>query len=192
MAFGLDGKIAIVTGPGSFGRGYALALAGAGCRVVVADTEDSGPAICDDLRSAGHEALFVRTDVTSEESTLDMAAAVSRELGGADILVNNAALFQGMPLPPLDPIGDMPLERWNQVLTMNLTGPLLATRAVVPLMRERGGGVIVNQTSPAAWPIRPAASTTPSPRGPCCRSPGRWPGSWPKTTSASTRSRPAR
>jgi NAD(P)-dependent dehydrogenase (short-subunit alcohol dehydrogenase family) len=77
MAFGLDGKIAIVTGPGGFGRGYALGLAGAGCRVVVADTEDSGPAICDDLRSAGHEALFVRTDVTSEESTRSRGAATT-------------------------------------------------------------------------------------------------------------------
>jgi 3-oxoacyl-[acyl-carrier protein] reductase len=84
-----------------------------------------------------------------------MAATVAAELGGADILVNNAALFQGMPLPPLDPIEEMPIERWNQVLTMNLTGPLLVTRAVAPLFRARGGGVVVNQTSPAAWANSP-------------------------------------
>ncbi len=155
MAFGLDGKIAIVTGPGGFGRGYALGLADAGARVVLADTAESGLEIRDALRSAGHDALFVETDVTTEESTLAMAAAVSAELGGADILVNNAALFQGMPLPPLDPIEEMPLERWNQVLAMNLTAPLLVTRAVVPLLRARGGGVIVNQTSPAAWANSP-------------------------------------
>jgi 3-oxoacyl-[acyl-carrier protein] reductase len=155
MAFGLEGKVAVVTGPGGFGRGYALGLAGAGARVVLADAADSGPEICDALRSAGHDALFVETDVTNEESTLAMAATVSAELGGADILVNNAALFQGMPLPPLDPIEEMPLERWNQVLAMNLTGPLLVTRAVVPLLRARGGGVIVNQTSPAAWANSP-------------------------------------
>jgi len=84
-----------------------------------------------------------------------MAATVAAELGGADILVNNAALFQGMPLPPLDPIEEMPIERWNEVLAMNLTGPLLVTRAVAPLLRGRGGGVIVNQTSPAAWANSP-------------------------------------
>ena len=155
MAFGLEGKVAIVTGPGGFGRGYARGLADAGARVVLADAADSGPGICDALRAAGHDALFVETDVTSEESTLAMAATVSAELGGADILVNNAALFQGMPLPALDPIEEMPLERWNQVLAMNLTGPLLVTRAVVPLMRAHGGGVIVNQTSPAAWANSP-------------------------------------
>jgi 3-oxoacyl-[acyl-carrier protein] reductase len=155
MAFGLEGKIAIVTGPGGFGRGYARGLADAGCRVVVADDGDSGPPICDDLAVLGHESLFVETDVTSEGSTLDMAATVRRELGGADILVNNAALFQGMPLPPPDPIEEMPLELWNQVLAMNLTGPLLVTRAVVPLLRAHGGGVIVNQTSPAAWANSP-------------------------------------
>ena len=155
MAFGLEDKIAIVTGPGGFGRAYALGLADAGARVVLADTADSGPDICDAVRSVGHEALFVETDVTSEESTLARAATVAAELGGADILVNNAALFQGMPLPPLDPIEEMPIERWNQVLTMNLTGPLLVTRAVAPLFRARGGGVVVNQTSPAAWANSP-------------------------------------
>ena len=69
--------------------------------------------------------------------------------------MNNAALFQGIPLPALDPIEDMPIERWNRVLAVNLTGPLLVTRAVVPLLRLRGGGVIVNQTSPAAWANSP-------------------------------------
>jgi 3-oxoacyl-[acyl-carrier protein] reductase len=155
MAYGLDGKVAIVTGPGGFGTGYALALAEVGAHVVVADMADSGRATLDALTTAGHEAVFVETDVTSEQSVKDMAAAVGGRFGGADVLVNNAAMFQGLPLPPLDPIEEMPLERWQQVLDMNLTSVLVVTRSVVPLMRARGGGVVMNQTSPAAWANSP-------------------------------------
>ena len=92
--------------------------------------------------------MFVHTDISSEESTLAMAAAVTERFGGVDILVNNAAFFEGLPS---DSIEEMPMERWNKVLAVNLTGPLLVTRAVVPSMRARGGGVIVNQTSTVAW-----------------------------------------
>jgi NAD(P)-dependent dehydrogenase (short-subunit alcohol dehydrogenase family) len=155
MAHGLDGKVAIVTGPGGFGAGYAHAFAGAGAHVVVADIADSGGPIVDSLRAAGHEPFFVDTDVTSEESAQAMAAAVLERYGGADVLVNNAAMFQGLPLPPLDPVEEMPLERWHQVLDMNLTSVLIVTRSVIPLMRARGGGSVVNQTSPAIWANNP-------------------------------------
>jgi len=155
MAHGLDGKVAIVTGPGGFGAGYAAGLAAAGARVVLADHADTGRATADELEAAGHAALLVETDVTSESSVAAMASTVSDRLGGADVLVNNAAMFQGLPLPPPDALEEMPLERWHAVLDMNLTSALLVSRAVVPLMRVRGGGTIVNQTSPAAWDNSP-------------------------------------
>lgn len=155
MAHGLDGKVAIVTGPGGFGADYALALANAGAIVAVADVESSGLATMEVLRQAGHDALFVATDVTSEQSSRDMASSVADRFGGADVLVNNAAMFQGLPLPPPDPLEEMPLERWHQVLAMNLTSALVVTRSVVPLMRARGGGVVVNQSSPAVWDNSP-------------------------------------
>lgn len=151
MAFGLDGKVAIVTGPGGFGIAYCRGLSEAGVRVVIADRQDSGEATLAALRNAGEVARLVPTDVTSEASILDMARTVTDAYGGVDILVNNAALFQGLPLPSSEPLENMPLELWDHVLAINLTATMLVTRAVVPLMRANGGGVIVNQTSPAIW-----------------------------------------
>jgi 3-oxoacyl-[acyl-carrier protein] reductase len=155
MSFGLDGKVAIVTGPGGFGPAYCRGLANAGARVVIADQEESGNATLDLVRSAGSDAELIATDITSEASTLELAHAVADRFGGADVLVNNAAMFQGLPTPPPDPVEKMPLELWDRVLSLNLTSALLATRAVLPLMRTRGGGSIVNQTSPAIWQNSP-------------------------------------
>jgi 3-oxoacyl-[acyl-carrier protein] reductase len=155
MSHGLDGKVAIVTGPGGFAAGYAAGLASAGARVVLAEGSATGRATIEELERAGHAVALVETDVTSEESVARMAATVSERFGGADVLVNNAAMFQGLPLPAPDRLEDMPLERWRAVLDMNLTSAMLVSRAVVPLMRARGGGTIVNQTSPAAWDNSP-------------------------------------
>jgi 3-oxoacyl-[acyl-carrier protein] reductase len=150
MSSSIAGKVAVVTGSGQgIGRGYAQGLADAGAKIVVADlNEEKGATAAKELASGGTEAIFVHTDISSEESTLAMAAAATEQFGGVDILVNNAAFFEGLPS---DSIEEMPMERWNKVLAVNLTGPLLVTRAVVPSMRARGGGVIVNQTSTVAW-----------------------------------------
>jgi 3-oxoacyl-[acyl-carrier protein] reductase len=150
MSADLSGKVAIVTGSGQgIGRGYAQGLADAGAKVVVAElNEEKGAAAAAELQKGGTDALFVHTDISSEESTLAMAAAVNEHFGGVDILVNNAAFFEGLPS---DSIEEMPMDRWRKVLDINLTGPLLVTRAVVPSMRARGGGVVVNQTSTVAW-----------------------------------------
>ncbi len=155
MTYGLEDKVAIVTGPGGFGAGYSVGLAGAGANVVVADSRDSGEVTLEEIRSTGHEAMLVETDVTSEASARDMARNVEKKFGGADILVNNAAMFQGLPLPPPDPIEQMSLELWDKVLAINLTSVLIVSRAVIPLMRARGGGVIINQSSPAIWQNSP-------------------------------------
>jgi 3-oxoacyl-[acyl-carrier protein] reductase len=155
LTFALENKVAIITGPGGFAVGYCRGLADAGAKVVVADTPESGAATVEELRSSGRQASLIETDVTSETSAREMADTVKEKFGGADILVNNASMFQGLPFPSPDPIEEMPLELWNKVLAVNLTSVLIVSRAVIPLMRARGGGVIINQSSPAVWQNSP-------------------------------------
>jgi 3-oxoacyl-[acyl-carrier protein] reductase len=146
----LAGKVAIVTGGArGIGRAYAEGLAAAGAAVVVADVlEEEGRAAAEAIVANGTEARFVLTDVTDPESTEHMAAAAVEAFGGIDVLVNNAAVFAGLSRAPLP---DLPVERWQRVLDVNVTGVFLCTRAVVASMRARGGGAIVNQSSIAAF-----------------------------------------
>jgi NAD(P)-dependent dehydrogenase (short-subunit alcohol dehydrogenase family) len=146
----LAGKVAVVTGAGGgIGQVYARALAEAGAAVVLADI--AGPAAAkaaEDLRRAGHEALSVEADVTDQASVDAMAATAVERFGRIDVLVNNAALMAEIGPPDLM---EMPIERWQQVLDVNLTGALRCVRAVVPSMRAQGYGKIVNQASGGAW-----------------------------------------
>ena len=146
----LQGKTAIVTGGGGgIGREYGRALAEAGASVVLADLNgDASEAAARELATDGRRVIGVRTDVTSEESTLAMARAAVDAFGGIDILVNNAALMSELPQASLI---EFPLDWWERVLAVNLTGPLLCARACAPSMIERGGGKIVNQSSGGAF-----------------------------------------
>jgi len=152
--FRLDGKVAVVTGAGgrgnSIGRAYAMGLADAGASLVVADLNEEGArAVADEIAAAGGEAIGVGVDVADEASTLAMADAAKEAFGGVDILVNNAALMVDISY---DDCMTVSLEDWNKAFAVNLNGALLCSRAVVPSMRERGGGRIVNQTSGGAFP----------------------------------------
>lgn len=152
--FRLDDKVAIVTGAGgrgnSIGRAYALGLAQAGASVVVADINAAGAQrVRDEIHEAGGKAIAVGVDITRPESVAAMAQAAVDAFGGVDILVNNAALMA--ELQSVSAI-DIPLDEWNRILDVNLTGALNCAKAVVPLMRQRGGGRIVNQTSGGAFP----------------------------------------
>ncbi|AOR80491.1 SDR family oxidoreductase [Novosphingobium resinovorum] len=150
----LADKVAIVTGAGgrgnSIGRAYALALAAAGARVLVADLNLEGAqAVVDEIASRGGEAGAVRVDIADPDSVGAMAEVARSAWGGVDILVNNAAMMAEITRRPLM---DCPLEDWNKVLQVNLTGALNCCQAVVPMMVERGGGKIVNQVSGGAFP----------------------------------------
>jgi NAD(P)-dependent dehydrogenase (short-subunit alcohol dehydrogenase family) len=150
----LEGKVAVVTGAGQgIGLEYALALAREGAAVTVAEINAStGQAAADQIVAEGGTALFVETDVSSVASTEAMAARSAKELGGIDILVNNAAIFYGLPFESIE---EIPEARWDQVMAVNVKGVWLTTRAVVPEMRRRGGGTIVNQSSVAAYLTNP-------------------------------------
>ena len=127
----LDGKVAIVTG-GARGIGRAIAdgLAAAGASVVVADLEPPEGGI--------------RADVASEGDVARMVEETVSRHGGVDILVNNAGLYATLPMRPFT---EIPLEEWNRVMEVNVASMFLTSRAVVPVMRERGGGKIVNISS---------------------------------------------
>ncbi|MEX2558213.1 MAG: glucose 1-dehydrogenase [Actinomycetota bacterium] len=150
MEVDLAGKAAIVTGAGrGIGRAYAEALAASGAAVAVADIDAAGGEETVKLiAEAGGRAIFLQIDVSHEESTRVMATATADHFGGVDILVNNAGIWGG--LTPV-PIGELPLDRWNKIMSVNLTGMFLCARAAAPFMMERGGGAIVNQSSIGAY-----------------------------------------
>jgi NAD(P)-dependent dehydrogenase (short-subunit alcohol dehydrogenase family) len=151
MNLSLDGKVAIVTGarPGGIGAAYARGLAQAGAAVVVADVDGEGAAaMAADLGGEGHRAIGVRTDITDPASTQAMAEAAAQAFGGIDILVNNAALMAEIPQVPTEKLS---LDWWNRVMAVNLTGAFLCCQAVIPAMRARGGGRIINQASGGAF-----------------------------------------
>ena len=152
--FSLDGKVAVVTGAGgrgnSIGRAYALGLGKAGAAVVVADLDAEGAKkVSDEVVAAGGKAIAVGVDITKPDSVKSMAQAASDAFGGVDILVNNAALMAELGYLPAT---DIPLDQWNRIMDVNLTGALNCAQVIVPLMRKRGGGKIINQVSGGAFP----------------------------------------
>lgn len=152
--FSLAGKIAVVTGAGgrgnSIGRAYAHALAEAGAAVVVADLNAAGAAVvADEIVAAGGKAIAASVDIADRTSVDAMAQLAIETFGGIDILVNNAAMMAELSFTPAISV---PLDEWNKVLAVNLTGALNCAQAVVASMRARGGGKIVNQLSAGAFP----------------------------------------
>jgi len=156
----LAGKVAIVTGGGrGIGRAIALAFDSEGARVVVVsrtlpEIED----VARQIAASGREALAVRADVSNETDVADMVRQTLDRFGRVDILVNNA----GVNLP-YRAVVDLTLDEWNRVLKVNLTGPFLCARAVLPKMIEQRTGKIINLSSMGARrgaagrsPYRPA------------------------------------
>jgi NAD(P)-dependent dehydrogenase (short-subunit alcohol dehydrogenase family) len=146
-----DGKAVIVTGAaGGIGRAYAAAFAQEGASVCVADVKaDEGERLAAGIAEAGGTAVAVHTDVSDEQSTKALAAATLEAFGRIDVLVNNAALFGDADLSWDVYTG--PMEYWDRSMAVNVRSIVLCTRAVVPTMIEQGGGVIVNQSSGAAY-----------------------------------------
>jgi NAD(P)-dependent dehydrogenase (short-subunit alcohol dehydrogenase family) len=145
-----ENKVAVVTGGGQgIGEGYAKALAREGASIVVAEiAAEQGERVVREIGAESGKAIFVSTDVSSEESTRAMGQAAIEEFGGVDYLINNAAIYGNMELHSLLTV---PMDYYNRFMSVNQTGCLLATRGVHASMIERGGGAIVNQSSAAAW-----------------------------------------
>lgn len=138
--FDLKGKVAIVTGGnGGIGLGMALGLANAGaCVIVAARNEEKSNMVIQDLRALSSDSFALNVDVTDEQSVENMVCEVSQRCGRVDILVNNA----GMNIR--NPVQDLLLDEWRQVLDTNLTSAFLCARSVYPHMKEIGGGKVIN------------------------------------------------
>jgi 3-oxoacyl-[acyl-carrier protein] reductase len=106
--------------------------------------EGKAQAVTREIESFGGRALAVGTDVSRPESVEEMAARVKRDLGRIDILVNNAGIFSTLKMRPFEQI---PIEEWDRVLHVNVTGVMLCCRAVTPTMREVRWGRIINISS---------------------------------------------
>ena len=140
----LEGKVAIVTGAaGGIGHAFCRRLAQEGAKVVATDIKDIADVIAD-VEAQGSEGLALTTDVTSEESTIEMARQTVERFGKVDILVNNAALFSGIHGGPFTEID---MDEWDRVFKVNVKGPFLCTRAVFPYMKEQHSGKIINIAS---------------------------------------------
>ena len=150
----VEGKVALVTGAANgIGRGAAILLAREGARIVATDLqEQQGLALLRELREGGCDGEFFRHDVTSEDDWRSVIARTLARFGRLDVLVNNAGI--GLS----GPVVDMSLTDWRRQVAVNLDGVFLGVKHSLPLMREGGGGSIINVSSIAGIKASPNAS----------------------------------
>ncbi len=139
----LEGRTAVVTGSGSgIGRATALRLVREGAEVVVADLdEERGEAVQEECRAEAGRGLFVRTDVTSEQSVVDMATRTVEEYGRLDVLVNSAGVGFGRP------VLETTLEEWEWFMSIQLRGVFLCCREALRAMVDQRSGSVINIAS---------------------------------------------
>jgi NAD(P)-dependent dehydrogenase (short-subunit alcohol dehydrogenase family) len=145
------GKTVIVTGGGNgIGRATCLRFAEEGAQVVVAEIDEaSGRETAQSIQTAGGRAVFLHTDVADEDSVKSLVAETVREFSRIDVLVNNAAVFI------LNGVEKATVEEWRKILDVNVIGPALVSKHVVPELRKAGGGAIVNLGSISSFIAQP-------------------------------------
>ena len=143
----LDQRSIIVTGAATgIGQAFALGCAAQGASVVVADIDPADETMAA-IEAAGGRALYVRADVSDEASTQDMARQALAKFGRIDGLVNNAAYFREVKLTEFEQIDP---AIWDRIFQVNVKGVWNCCKAVMPAMRERKAGSIVNIASVVA------------------------------------------
>jgi NAD(P)-dependent dehydrogenase (short-subunit alcohol dehydrogenase family) len=135
----LENKVALITGAGSgIGRAAALLFAREGAKVVVSDIqEEHGNAVADEIKQAGGAAIFVKADTSSPEDNKALVEQTLAKWGALHIAVNNAGI--GGPLAPLS---EYPLDGWQKVIDINLSGVFYGMRYQLPAMAKEGGSII--------------------------------------------------
>jgi NAD(P)-dependent dehydrogenase (short-subunit alcohol dehydrogenase family) len=143
----LSNRVAIITGGArGIGRGIALKFADEGCSIVIADVlvNEAGKAV-EEIAEKGREAIFVQCDVSNSRQVQDLVEQTINRFGKVDILVNNAGISGA-----IKSIVDVSEEEWDRLLAINLKGVFLCCKAVVPYMKKKGYGKIINISSSAA------------------------------------------
>lgn len=140
----LDKKVAIITGAGSgIGRAIAELYATEGAKVVVSDIDEKGGQdTVQAIKIAGGEALFVRADTSGAADNESLVNTAVKQYGALHIAVNNAGIGG-----PLSPVGEYPVDGWDKVISINLSGVFYGMRYQIPAMLQSGGGSIVNMAS---------------------------------------------
>jgi len=140
-----EGKVVLITGgSGGQGRVQANMFAEQGAAVVLSDVvEAAGKAAAAQLRKSGANASFIKLDVTDADNWAKVIKRIRRDHGKLHVLVNNAGVISRTSVRTID------MAEWQRVIGINLTGPMLGIQAAAPLMRDSGGGAIVNIASTA-------------------------------------------
>lgn len=140
----LEGKIAIVTGAGSgLGEAISILFAKNGATVLLADLDvDGAERVLREIERSGGSGRVVRTDVAKPDAARALVDTAVTEFGRLDIAVNNAGIGG-----PTAPVGEYPIEGWDRIIAINLSGVFYGMRYQIPAMVEGGGGAIVNMAS---------------------------------------------
>lgn len=135
----LNGKVAIITGAAQgIGAAFAVGFAREGAKIVVADIGDGSKTV-QNVKDAGSEAIYVKTDVNQEEACKAMAKAAFDQFKAIDILINNAAIFGTIVLKPFTEVTS---EEYKRVIEVNTSGAFHCIKAVFPYMKDKGGKII--------------------------------------------------
>jgi NAD(P)-dependent dehydrogenase (short-subunit alcohol dehydrogenase family) len=135
----LENKIAIITGAGSgIGRATALLFAREGAKVIVSDiNKDNGTAVVNEIEKAGGKAHFIQSDSSKAEDHKVLVERTLKQYGALDIAVNNAGIAG-----PLGPTGEYPIDGWQKVIDINLSGVFYGLRYQIPAMLAKGGTIV--------------------------------------------------
>src|SRR5690349_658140 len=135
----LQNKVAIITGAGSgIGKATAELFAREGASVVVSDiSEKNGNSTVEEIKKLGGEAFFVKADSSKPEDNEALVKQALKKYGGLDIAVNNAGIGG-----PLGLTGEYPLDGWQKVIDINLSGVFYGLRYQIPAMLEKGGSIV--------------------------------------------------
>jgi len=143
----LNGKVAIVTGSArGIGKAFAIALAKEGASIIIQDISAASKTAAE-LSAAGYNAFGIEGNIADEADVAKLVAETEKKFGGIDILVNNAGIFSSLLPTSIEKIS---VEEWDRVMAVNARGTFLASKAVIGIMRQRGGGRIVNVASNTA------------------------------------------